>query len=177
MPPLLAPNGPGMHVFGRRPNKNYRNVGNKKHDERCPLFASVQTVVMKSQTSEPSDDVPLLSYGRLYAGACGNIPRTLADSVGLLHTNYYFPCLCVCLELCPSNATKAQPISTPTVSVDAPYLHLHSPLLASKSVLSWWSLVVVCTLFPRDKFQLELELQTGTSSYHAIYMYEYTSYV
>ena len=87
------------------------------------------------------------------------------------------PSVCVCLELCPSNATKAQPISTPTVSMEAPCLHLHSPLLASKSVLSWWSLVVVCTLFPRDKFQLELELQTGTSSYHAIYMYEYTSYV
>ena len=134
------------------------------------------TVVMKSQTSEPSDDVPLLSNGRLYAGTCENIPRTFAHSVGLLHKILLLPpSVCVCLELCPSNATKAQPISTPTVSMEAPCLHLHSPLLASKAIL--WSLVVICTLFTRERFQPQLELPNGTSSYHALYMYEYISYV
>ena len=61
--------------------------------------------------------------------------------------------LSVCTELCPSNATNAQPISTLAASVEAPYLHLHPPLPAFKDVLSSCRLVVVCALITREKFQ------------------------
>ena len=50
---------------------------------------------------------------------------------------------CACIGLCPSNATKAPPISTPTMSVEAPFLQLHAPLLEPKPFFSSWSLVVV----------------------------------
>ena len=55
-------------------------------------------------------------------------------------------CLSVCIELHPSHATKASPISRATASVEARCLHLHPPLLASKAVFSLWSLVVLCAL-------------------------------
>ena len=76
------------------------------------------------------------------------IPRAFAQSVGLFNKIITSVSLAmsVCIELCPSNATKAPPISTPTASVEASYFHLHPPLLASKAVLSSWSLVVVCAL-------------------------------
>ena len=66
-----------------------------------------------------------------------------------------------------SHATKAPPISTPTMSVEAHILHLHPPLLASKAVLGSWSLVAVCALITRDIFQAQLELQAG-SRYQAL---------
>ena len=68
-------------------------------------------------------------------------------------------------------------ISAPRVSVEGSYLHLHSPLRASKAVLRSWSVVVICALVTRGKFEPELEFQAGTSSYHALYMYEYIWYV
>ena len=52
----------------------------------------------------------------------------------------------MCIEVCPSNATNAQLILTLVASVEAPYLVLHSPLLAFKAVLSSWSLVAICAL-------------------------------
>ena len=61
--------------------------------------------------------------------------------------------------------------------MEGPYFHLHSPLLSSKAVLSSWSLVVICALITGGKFEPELEFQAGTSSYHALYMYEYIWYV
>ena len=86
---------------------------------------------------------------------------------------------CVCIELFPSNPTNAQRISSLAASVEAPCLHLHSPLLASKAVLSSWSLVVICDLIARERFKLELEVQAGTSSYitRTIYTIEYVWYV
>ena len=39
--------------------------------------------IMRSQTSEPSDDVSPSSNGRLCAGACEKILRTFAHSVAL----------------------------------------------------------------------------------------------
>ena len=62
------------------------------------------------------------------------------------------------------------PITTLAASVEARYLHLHPRLLASKAVLSSWSLVVICALITGEKVQPELELQAGTSSYHALYV-------
>ena len=38
-------------------------------------------------------------------------------------------------------------------------------------------MVVICALVTRGKFEPELEFQAGTSSYHALYMYEYIWYV
>ena len=66
-----------------------------------------------------------------------------------------------------------------------PYFHLHSPLLASKAVLTSWRLFVICGLIARGKFKPELEFQAdtssyfqvGTSSYHALYKYENIGYV
>ena len=66
-----------------------------------------------------------------------------------------------------------------------PYLHLHSPLLASKAVLSLWSLVAKCALHATGKLKPELEFQAGTSSYspagtssyHALYKYKNIGYV
>ena len=46
---------------------------------------------------------------------------------------------CVCIELCPSHATNAPPILRSTAFVEAHYLHLYPPLLASKAVLSSFS--------------------------------------
>ena len=78
-----------------------------------------------------------------------------AHSVGLFNKImiYSFVSACVCIELCPSNATNAPPISTLAASVEAPYLHLHPPLPAFKDVLSSCRLVVVCALITREKFQ------------------------
>ena len=67
-----------------------------------------------------------------------------------------------CVDRCLSHATKVPPISTPTASVEACYFHLHRPLLASKAVLSSWSLAVVWVLIKRDKFQASLGLQACT---------------
>ena len=126
---------------------------------------------MRCQTSERSDDVSPLSNGRLCAGACEKNPRTFAHSVGLFIKIILTSLVCLCIDVCPSNPTKAQPISTPRASVEALYLHLHSPLLASETVLSSWSLVVIiiCTLITREKFQPELELQAGTTWYLALH--------
>ena len=61
-------------------------------------------------------------------------------------------------------------------SVKAPYLHLHPPLPASESVLTLWSLVVICALITMEKFPLELEFQAGNRlvparTMHDIYQY------
>ena len=43
----------------------------------------------------------------------------------------------IMMLMCPlSFVPRTPPISTPTASVEARYLHLHPPLLASKAVLS-----------------------------------------
>ena len=83
-------------------------------------------------------------------------------------------CWCGCIELCPSNATKTLPISRATASVEARYLHLHPPLLASKVVLSSWRLVVVCALTTTDVTGITSMYQAGTTWYHALYMCEST---
>ena len=52
----------------------------------------------------------------------------------------------------------------PRASVEAPYLHFHSPLLAPKAVLNSWRMVVVHTLITR-----ELPAVTGiTGWYHLV---------
>ena len=73
----------------------------------------------------------------------------------------------------------------PEESVEAPCLHLHLPLLASKAVLSSWSLVMICALIARGKLKTEQKFQAGTSSYfqagtssyHALYKYDNIGYV
>ena len=86
--------------------------------------------------------------------------------------------VCLCIEFCPSQATKARPISRATASVEAPSLRLHSPLLASKAVLSSWSLVVICALITTDVTGITGWYQAGTrlvprTIYEGIvYMYE-----
>ena len=91
---------------------------------------------MRSQTSSRSDEDSPLSDDRLCAGACEIITGAFAHNVSLL--------ICVWIELCPSISTNAQTISTLVASVEAPYLHLHSPLIPSKAVLSSWILLVIC---------------------------------
>ena len=66
------------------------------------------------------------------------------------------------IEICPSNATNAQPILRATASVEAPYWHLHSPLPASKAVLSSWRLVVVCALITTGVTGLASKYPAGT---------------
>ena len=85
--------------------------------------------------------------------------------------------LCGCIEVCPSHTTNAEPISPHVVSVDALYYAIHPPLPASKTVLSSWSLVVICSPIARGKFKPELQFQVGTSSYHALYKYQNIGYV
>ena len=115
-----------------------------------------------------------VSNGRLCAGACDKFPKTFAHRVGLFNAIVISSLVCwwVCLgvELCPTNATKTQSISTREASVEAPYLHLHPPLPVSKAVLSSWSLVEICSLITTVMFLSELELQAGTSSYHVLYI-------
>ena len=88
-------------------------------------------------------------------------------------------CICQCIELCPSNATNAQLILTLAASVEALYLHLHRPLLPSKGVFEFVELGgdITCALITREKLQADLEVQVGTSSYHALCTYEYIRYV
>ena len=85
--------------------------------------------------------------------------------------------MCLCIEICPSHTTERPRISAASMSVETPFLRLRSPLLASKAVLSSWSLVVICSLIVRGKFKLELEFQAGTISYHAQYKYENIEHV
>ena len=53
-----------------------------------------------SSNEGASDDVSLLSNGRLCAGACDKIPRTFAHSVGLFNLITSHVCLSVCLSVC-----------------------------------------------------------------------------
>ena len=76
-------------------------------------------------------------------GACEKIPTTFAYSVALLNLLLLPLSVCACIELYPLNATHAQPISIQEASVEAPYLRLCLPLLASKAILRSWSLVVI----------------------------------
>ena len=107
----------------------------------------------EQQTSERSD-VPPLSNGRLCVGACEKIPRTFAHSVGLfiknILTSPVYPhirvSVCLCIEVRPSHTTNAEQISPLVTSVEVPYYDFHPPLPASKTVLSSWSLVVICPL-------------------------------
>ena len=96
--------------------------------------------------------------------------------------------VCLCIGVCPSNTTNAEPITPFVTSVEAPYYALHPPMPASKTILSSWSLVVICALILRGKFKPELEVQSGTSSfffffqagtssYHALCKYENIGYV
>lgn len=57
--------------------------------------------------------------------------------------------VCALIDVCPSHATKLLPISRPTTSMKDRYLHVQGYLLASKAVVSSWSLVVVCTQITR----------------------------
>ena len=128
--------------------------------------------------SERSDDVTSLSNSRLCEAACEKIPRTFALSVGLFIKTILTSRVCLCIDVCPSHTTHAQTISTRATSVEAPYFALHPPLPASETVLSLWSLVVICALIARGKFKPELEFQAGTSfqagnsSYHVLCKYE-----
>ena len=83
------------------------------------------------------------------------------------------------IELCSSNATEKPSISTLAASVEAPYLHLHSPLLTSIAGLSSWSLVLVSALIATGATRM-------TGSYHLVsrtiyekivYMYKNIVYV
>ena len=91
--------------------------------------------------------------------------------------------VCLCIVVCPSHTTHAQPISTSVTYVEAPYFAPYPPLPASKNVLSSRSLVVICDLIARANFKPELEFQcgtsfqAGTSSYHALYKYENIEYL
>ena len=101
---------------------------------------------MGSHTPEGSDDVSALSNARMCAGVC---EKTFAHIVGLL--KYISSNVCgVCIELCRLNVTNAPPILTLVVSVEASNLHTNPSLPASKGVLSFWGLVVVCALFTRE---------------------------
>ena len=71
----------------------------------------------------------------------------------------------VCIDVYLSNATERPWVSAPGTSVEAPYLHFNSPLLASKAVLSSWRLVVTRALNARGKFKPKLQFQADTSSY------------
>lgn len=64
---------------------------------------------------------------------------------GCIQTYYYF--LCVCVDVCPLEATEAPSISTRRTSVEAPWFHLHSTLFTSKADLCSWSLVVAYVLW------------------------------
>ena len=135
---------------------------------KASVMLLIPTLLVMSKTSSGRLSVP---NGRLCAGWCEKIPRSFVHTEGLFNIIALSSPMCprVCaLSFVPR--TEALPISTLAASVKAPYLHLHSPLLASKAVLSSWSLVVICALVARERFQPELELQAGTSSFHALYM-------
>ena len=86
--------------------------------------------------------------------------------------------VCLCIVVCPSHTSHAQPISTFVTYVEAPYFAPYPPLPASKTVLSSRSLVVICALTARATFKPQLEFsggisfQAGTSSYHVLYKYD-----
>ena len=77
--------------------------------------------------------------------------------------------VCVCIDLCPPNATKAIPISAMTPSVEASYLYLHPPLPASKAVSSSWRLVVVYALINTGVTGITSMYQADTTWNHALY--------
>ena len=95
-----------------------------------------------------------VSNGQLCADACEKIPRTFAHRVPLFSlmmiSSLVCPCVgvlvCACIEVWPSHTTSAGPISPLVTSVEASTNALHQPLPASKTILSSWSLVVICPL-------------------------------
>ena len=79
-----------------------------------------------------------LSNGRLCAGAYEKIPRTFAQSVGLFNK------ISIASPVCPLTFALAR--RQASASLEARYLDLHPPLLASKAVLSFrgaWSRYVL----------------------------------
>ena len=127
---------------------------------------------MRSQTSERAKLVTTsLRYKRVTCVQVhvrkfrGRLPRSWPYLIKV----FLLP-LSVCIGVCPSNATEAPPISTATASVEARDLHLHPLTFASKAVLSSWSLVVVCALITREKFQRNWNYRLVPGSrYQALY--------
>ena len=108
------------------------------------------------------------STDRLFAGACEKFPERSPTACLIEKKKTYFPSvrIGVCLELCPSKSTEITSISSSRAPVDAPYSHLRSPLLASKAVLSSWSLVVICALITRVTFKPEMRLVPARRTYY-----------
>ena len=84
---------------------------------------------------------------------------------------------CACIEVCPSHATNAEPISPLVTSVEAPYYALRPPLPASKTVLSSWSLVVICPLNDTGATGIAGSYHLYHTAVCVLYMYEYIAYV
>ena len=141
----------------------------------------------EEHNSERSDEVsPYLMV------ACAQVPvrkfkERLPTACIYLIKLFLLPlCICLRIEVSPSHTTNPEPISTLVKSVEAPYFALHPRLPASKTVLSSWSLAVICALIARGKFKPELEFQAGTSayfhfragtsSYYALYKHENIGY-
>ena len=103
--------------------------------------------------------------------------RTFAHRVLLYHLVVLSSLVCtcadvlvwVCIEVWPFHTTSAEPISAVMAAVEAPFYALHSPLPASKTVLSSWSLVVVCPLVAPNA--TEIEARTITGSWYQRYHY------
>ena len=78
----------------------------------------------EDQNSERSGGVSPLSNGRLCPCACEKIPGTFAHRVPLfiliILTSPVYPCVGVCIGVCPSHTTHAQPISAARAAVEAP---------------------------------------------------------
>ena len=144
----------------------------------CLQFTPVDIFVVSSLTSSRSNAISPYPIP-----ACVQVPvrkflERLPTTCAYMKKNIDAPPFSVCAwyKLCPSQATGRPSISAPRAYMDAPYLHFHS-LIAFKDVSCSWSLVLICDRIAMERFQLELELQAGTCSHHALYMYEYKWYV
>ena len=125
---------------------------------------------MRRQTSERSDDISPYLMVACVQVAVRKFPERLPTAWAYLIKLFFLSlCIRVCwcvyaLRFIP-NATNAQLISTLAASVEASYLHLHSPLLASKAVLSSWSLVVINMC---STCQGEVPAETGITGWYQL---------
>ena len=93
--------------------------------------------------------------------------------------------VCVCIEVWPSHTTSAGPISAARAAVEAPIHGIHQPLPASKTVLSSWSLLLICPLIDTSDTGITGCYDnnrgtigtTGTEALYTIYIYENIGHV
>ena len=136
-----------------------------------PLQGVCRALHSHASRNEKSDVVAKrrrvsVSYGRL----CGNSHNFCRERGYILQCSISSIMYTFCTRVCTE-----QPIPTLAAYLEVLHLHLHPPLVASKRVLSSWSLGVIFYLVTRTKLKQGTGITgwypAGTSLYHGLHIY------